>query len=402
MMDASRVRVSGPLACWAPELVRWLTDCGFGAKASVEHVRRLAVLSRWLDQQRREPGSVDEELVATMVAELHAEGKNTTLTPRSFRRLLGFLRAHGAVPPATQTVTPVDALVACFGGYLAVERGLAAGTIKDYSSSARWFLSVTCADEPDRLATLSPGDVAGFVVTVSEVRGARSVNGVVIGVRSLLSWCYLCGRIDTPLAQATPWLARARMSSLPRTVPEGTGERLLASCDPATVVGSRDLALMTVLVRLGLRVGEVVAMELDDVDWRRGEVMVRSKGGWRDPLPLPVDVGQALVAYLARRGPDNGARQVFLQVRAPRQPMTMTGMRAVVRRACSRVGIADTSTHRLRHAAATDMLRHGSPLHEIGMVLRHRDVATTSMYAKVDFAALATVAQPWPIAAGAS
>ncbi|MGH9272207.1 MAG: tyrosine-type recombinase/integrase, partial [Ilumatobacteraceae bacterium] len=283
-----------------------------------------------------------------------------------------------------------------YSDYLAFERGLVPGTIGDYLASARWFLSASCDDDPERVAVLSAGDVARFVVTVSQVRRGRSVNGVVVGVRSLLRWFYLTGRIDTPLAQATPWLARGRMSTLPRTLEPGTGERLLASCDPETLVGSRDKAVMTLLIRLGLRVGEVTVMELGDLDWRRGEVTVRSKGGWRDPLPLPADVGDALVAYLTRRGPHDMTRRMFLQVRAPRQPMTMTGIRAVVRRACRRVGIADTSTHRLRHGVATSMLRHGAALHEIGQVLRHRDVETTAMYAKVDFAALATVAQPWP------
>jgi integrase/recombinase XerD len=242
---------------------------------------------------------------------------------------------------------------------------------------------------------LSARHVAAFVLEVIAVRSPASVNTVVVGVRSLLRWLYLKGRIDTPLAQATPWLARGSTSTPPRTLEPGHAGALLAACDPTTLVGARDLAVLTVLVRLGLRAGEVAGLVLDDIDWRRGEVAVRGKGGWRDPLPLPVDVGEAIVGYLRHRG-KRDVRSVFLHVRAPEGPMTMTSVRSVVRRACERAGIADTGTHRIRHGAAADMLRHGAPLHEIGQVLRHHNLATTAHYAKVDFARLATLAQPWP------
>ncbi|MEP7115070.1 MAG: tyrosine-type recombinase/integrase [Ilumatobacteraceae bacterium] len=397
MWEATRVRVSGPLAGEAAGLLETLAVRGYGGRSAVEHVRRLARLSRWLEREQLDAMAVDEQLVEAMIAALHADGHGRALTVRSFRVVLGVLRSHGVVPPPTaMAVTPTTMLLDDYRGYLLVERGLMDSTVTGYLSTAAWFMTEVCGDDPARVAGLSAGDVSGFVLTVAQVRGPRSVNEAVVGVRSLLRYFHTTGLIDRPLAQATPWLARGRTSTLPRTLAAGTGELLVTSCDPDTLVGIRDRALITLLVRLGLRVGEVTAMQLGDIDWRRGEVMIRSKGGRRDPLPLPVDVGDSLACYLAHRGPAGEFREVFLHVRAPRRPMAMTGIRAVVRRACKRVGIADTSTHRLRHGAATAMLRNGAPLYEIGQVLRHRDIETTAMYAKVDFAALATVAQPWP------
>jgi integrase/recombinase XerD len=155
--------------------------------------------------------------------------------------------------------------------------------------------------------------------------------------------------------------------------------------------------MVMLVVRLGLRASEVAAIELDDLDWRAGELTVRGKAGRRDLLPVPADVGGAIAAYLQRRGPGRGTRQVFVHVKpTPRPGATMTDVRAAVRRACWRAGLIDTGTHRFRYRVATDMLAAGAPLYEIGQVLRHRDVETTSLYAKVDFGALVAVAQPWP------
>ena len=397
MERALRVRVSGPLAGYAPELIGYLADRGNGDRSTADHVGCLAHLSGWLDRRRLDPADVDESVIERLVDALHRAGKAKKLTPGSFRVLLGFLRWRGIIPPA-QVVppTPIEELLADYRRYLLAERSLAPLTVPGYLASADWFLSEACGDDPDGVAGLSAGDVASFVLRVAEVRSPASVNTVVVGVRSLLRWFYLRGMIDKPLAQATPWLARGHTSTLPRPVEAGDAEVLLATCDLDTLAGLRDFAVLRVLIRFGLRAGEVAALELGDIDWRRGEVTVRSKGGWRDPLPVPVDVGDALVAYLSRRGPEPRFREVFLHVTAPRGPMTMSNVRGVVQRACQRAGIAAVGTHRLRHGAASDLLRKGAPLHEIGQVLRHRHLATTAIYAKVDFAALATVVQPWP------
>jgi integrase len=171
---------------------------------------------------------------------------------------------------------------------------------------------------------------------------------------------------------------------------------LLDSCDRRTTFGRRDFAMLTVLVRLGLRAGEAAALEVSDIDWRAGEVVVRGKGPKIDRLPLPADVGEAVAGWLRRgRGPCP-CPNVFTRVRAPRMGLTSAGVSAVVSSACRRAGLPEVNAHRLRHTAATEMLRAGSSLAEVGQVLRHRSALTTSIYAKVDRVSLSAVAQPWP------
>ena len=163
----------------------------------------------------------------------------------------------------------------------------------------------------------------------------------------------------------------------------------------ARLVGRRDYAILLLLSRLGLRAGEVAGLRLDDVDWRRGELLVRGKGGRHDVLPLPVDVGEAVVSYLRRR-PRCECRELFLRVTAPRQGLNRSTIGWVVRAACDRAGLARVGAHRLRHTAATGMLRQGASLGEIGQVLRHREQKTTAIYAKVDRIALGGLVRPWP------
>lgn len=393
---AWRVKVCGPLAGEVPGLIGVLERRGYRESSAADHVRCLAHLSRWLEIEGLEPAAVDEALVVAMVEAWHGTVLARKLRPGSFRVVLGFLRERGVVAPvAASAPGGFDGLLGDYRAYL-VGRGLARLTVPGYVSAAARFLGDTCGEEPGLVVGLSSSAVASFVARAAESRSPASVNTLVVGVRSLLRWLYVDGRIDRPLAQATPWLASGQLSTLPRSVEPGQAGLLLGTCDRSRLAGARDFAVLTVLARLGLRAGEIAALELADIDWRRGRVTVRSKGGWLDPLPLPVDVGEAIAAYLRLRGPEPEFQQLFLRVYAPRGPMKLPTVRAVVREACERAGIADVGTHRLRHGAAADLLRNGAGLPEIGQVLRHRDLQTTAMYAKVDFAALVTVARAWP------
>jgi integrase/recombinase XerD len=161
------------------------------------------------------------------------------------------------------------------------------------------------------------------------------------------------------------------------------------------LVGARDFAILMLLARLGLRTVEVCRLELDDLDWRAGEIEVDGKGHERDRLPLPTDVGEALVDYLMLRGPREG-RCVFLTVKAPIRQIEPTAVRSVVRDACRRAGLEHVAAHRLRHALASQLLREGASLIDIGQVLRHKHLQSTAIYAKVDLARLRQAAQPWP------
>src|SRR5208283_1374049 len=214
--------------------------------------------------------------------------------------------------------------------------------------------------------------------------------------RSLLRWLQMEGLtqpgLDKAVLSAAGWCP-----NLPRAIDTGQVARLLRSCDRRRALGRRDHAILVLLARLGLRGGEVVRLELEDLDWRRGEILVRGKGGREDRLPLPADVGTALAAYLQRGRPQSASRRVFLRHHAPFVGLADTGaVRGVLERACERAGIAYVSPHRLRHTAATEMLRAGAPLSEIAQVLRHRSPTTTSFYAKVDLARLGELARHWP------
>jgi len=215
-------------------------------------------------------------------------------------------------------------------------------------------------------------------------------------VRALLRFLHVTGHVPVPLAGAVPAVAGWRLASLPRGLDAAVISRLLASCDRGTITGRRDFAILTMLARLGLRGAEVAALELADVDWLGGEVAIRGKGSRIERLPLPADVGEAMAAYLMAGRPRCGARAVFCTVHAPYQQLTSAAIRGIMGRACRRAGLPRAGAHRLRHSLATEMLRAGASLPEVGQVLRHRSQLATSVYAKVDENALRVLARPWP------
>jgi len=178
-------------------------------------------------------------------------------------------------------------------------------------------------------------------------------------------------------------------------MPQADIEALLESCDRSTLDGARDRAMLMLLARLGLRSIEIARLELDDLDWRAGDVLVRGKARRNDRLPIPDDVGAALAEYLALRG-RHESRNVFLTLRAPTRPIRADLVGDVVQRHCRWAGVSHVGPHRLRHTLATRMLAQGAALQDISQVLRHSDLATTAIYAKVDLGRLREVARPWP------
>jgi integrase/recombinase XerD len=196
-----------------------------------------------------------------------------------------------------------------------------------------------------------------------------------------------------------PSVAQWRLASLVKVLDAATVTRLLDSCDRDTAVGRRDFAILMLMSRLGLRIGEIAGLRLEHLDWRAGELVVCGKGNREERLPLPVDVGEAIVAWLQDGRPDCQSRFVFTRTRAPHDGLHPSSLNSVVHRACKRARLPEVGPHRLRHTAATQMLRAGSSLRDVGQVLRHRSSEVTSIYAKVDRRALAAVVQPWPGAA---
>jgi site-specific recombinase XerD len=218
-------------------------------------------------------------------------------------------------------------------------------------------------------------------------------------LRSFLRYCYLAGLIEHDLSAAALPVSGRRRSLLPQGIGPAQAKALLGACDRRRATGRRDYAVIVLMLRLGLRAGEVAALRLEDLDWRAGQVTVHGKGGRMDQLPLPVDVGEAIAGYLRRGRPRTAAREVFLRVRPPRAGLTRSGVTNIVLDAARRAGLGAVRAHRLRHTAAGDMLRAGAPLAEIGQVLRHRSLASTAAYARVDVERLRTIARPWPTGA---
>ena len=295
------------------------------------------------------------------------------------------------------TVGELEEVVAGYRRYLLFERGLSDATVECYEPRARRFLAGREGPGGLRLAELRAADVIGFLAAECPRHGAASAQLLVSVMRSVLRYLYRADLIGAPLDWAVPAVAALKSRSLPQALEPATITALLRSCDRRRTVGRRDYAILLLLSRLGLRASEVAGLSLDDVGWRAGEFVVRGKGGRVESLPLPVDVGEALASYLCRRPSDpEGCRALLMKVTAPVGPMSRYAVGAVVREACWRAGMPRMGCHRLRHTAATGMLRSGATLEEIGQVLRHRERRTTAIYARVDRATLKAVAMPWP------
>lgn len=393
---ASGVRVAGPLAGYAPGFCEELAAQGFTDWSAEAQLRLMAHVSGWLADQGLEATSFTSEQVDEFVATRRQQGYTRRLTSRALTPLLDHLRTVGAVPLSRPIErTDVETLVDRFSRYLLIERGLTDGTVGLYAGVASRFLAERAWSDQD-LDGLEPGDISQFVLRESQQRSVASAKNLVTGLRSFLRFLFTEGLTSRRLDDAVPSVAGWHLSSLPLALPADEIQRLVRSCDRGCAVGRRDYAILVVLSRLGLRAGEVASLELVDVDWRNAEIVVRGKSRREERLPLPVDVGEALVAYLRNRRPDSPDPEVFQRVRAPHGPLTSGGIRAVVYGACDRAGLARVGPQRLRHSTATELLRNGSPLTEVAQVLRHRSVSTTAIYAKVDPVALVAVAQPWP------
>jgi integrase/recombinase XerD len=394
--------VRGPLRPFVRGFLLELFELGYSWAAQGSRLRLMAELSSWMAARGMGPGDLTRPLLEQFLGEARALCPGARwCSPSSERQLLGYLRGLGVLPEPEVPVLsdPLDRLLDEFAEYLVRERGLAAGssTVRDYRRVARLFLSGRIDPDGD-LDRLTAGAVSGFVLAQCRRLGsARSGKLIVTVLRGLLRFLYLEGLTASDLTGAVPLVAGWRGASLPRALDPQHVRRMLASCDRSTATGRRDFAILLLLARLGLRSGEVAAIQLGDVDWRAGEVVIRGKDDRHERLPLPRDVGEALADYL-REGhrPDRKDPHLFLKVHAPFGPLSGGTVRMVVHYACDRAGIARVGAHWLRHTVATEVLRAGAPLEEIASLLRHRRHATTVLYAKVDWERLGELARPWP------
>lgn len=392
---------AGPLGEHIDAYAERLQERGYAGEAAREHLRLVAHLSRWLGKHRLRVDDLDERKTVQFLEHRRRRG----FTPRSnagaLTALLEELRAAGVVRALIPKVdnSPLHKVESGYSQYLAQERGLSERTLATYLPIVRSFLSKRFGEGQIQLDELRPADITRFVLRYAHAMSPGRARLMVTVLRSFLRFLRLRGEIATDLAGAVPTVPNWRHSTVPKFLEPAEVERLLKSCDLSTITGQRDYAILLLLARLGLRAGEVAELTLDDIDWEAGEITVRGKGARRDLLPLPRDVGEALVRYLRHGRPCCSARQIFIRSKAPRRGFAdHTAISTVVKRAVERAGLHPIvkGAHLLRHSLATGMLRRGASLAEIGEILRHRLPNTTEIYAKVDLDALRALAQPWP------
>ena len=352
-------------------------------------------LNRWLSGERMAVGEWTGAQVARFGEARRVAGHGRYVTVAGLAPLVSFFVSEALVMPPVTCRTALDAILGAYHRWLVEERALASRTVARYDLLAERFLGAR-SGSGSGVEGLCGADVTRFVLVLCSCRSAASAKVHVGELRSLLRFLYLDGHIPFSLADTVPGVAVWHGTVLPPTCDAGQVVLLLNSCDRATVTGRRDFAILTLLARLGLRSAEVAGLRLEDLDWRAGEIVVRGKGNRIDRLPMPSDVGNALVGYLNEGRPVVSCREVFLRRRAPLIGIDSTTVTTVVHFACRRAGLDTMGAHRLRHALAAELLAAGAGLPEVAQLLRHRDLASTAVYAKVDRVALGSLARPWP------
>ncbi|PYX86729.1 MAG: integrase, partial [Acidobacteria bacterium] len=296
--------------------------------------------------------------------------------------------------------SPLAHILNRYETHLRTERGLVAHTILEYQSFVRKFLLKRFRGQPLLLKAVKASDISDFVLRHTGGMSVKSAQLMTTAFRSFFRFLFHKGELQTDLAGSVPTVANWRLSTVPKYLTPQEVERVLKACDRRTAVGRRDYAILLLLARLGLRAGEVFGLQLEDINWRAGEILIRGKGMLHDRMPLPADVGEALASYLRQDRPACPTRRVFVCTRAPRRSFVRScTVSTIVRRALVRAGLDPPAkgAHLFRHSLATSLLRSGATIEEIGEVLRHRDPSTTEIYAKVDFDGLRSLAHPWPI-----
>jgi site-specific recombinase XerD len=375
-----------------------LTRSGYDPLRTGAHLELFADLCAWMVREDFAPSELTRDRVAAFLSDRQMRGHRDLVSIVGAAPLLDYLMGIGAIPAQVFAVPdgPGRPLLESYRRYLVTERGLAVRTVERYVKLASCFVASLVRDGAIDWSRVSARDVTSFVALTSPGERARHAPDVVPVLRSFLRFALLEGLITLPLHGAVPPVAGWRMSPLPQGIAPDALRGLLKSCDRRNARGRRDYAILLLLSRLGLRAGEVVAMVLDDLDWRAGELTVHGKARRNEAVPLPGDVGEAIAEYLHDGRPKTENRRVFLRCYAPRRGLSVPAVSGIVYDACERAGIARISAHRLRHTAASMMLAAGASLPEIGEALRQRSVTSTAIYAKVDRTRLAALARPWP------
>lgn len=400
MIDVVGVQVRGPLAGCAGGFVESLAGRGYAPRSIGLRVRLLAHLSRWLLAENVLPWECDAEVLTRFLVARKSDHVDLS-SARALDVVVVFLRSVGVVPllaaPAGPAAGSVEDVLERWGEFLSVERGLKESTVGYYRSLVRPFLMPLAQDDVLDLQAISGVVVASFVRETIPGMRVGSAKLTITAVRSLLRFLFLRGDVGQDLAPLVPPRAGYRDAGLPRGLSPVDVVALLGATESGSAVGRRDRAVVLLLLRLGLRAVEVARLSLDDLDWRSGTLRISGKGGQIDIVPMPADIGAALATHLqSKRHPVTAGRAVFTCSSAPYHPVTASTVRAIVRRIAERAGLGPVGPHRLRHSVGTATINAGASLEEVGQLLRHRSLSSTTIYAKVDISRLATLTRPWP------
>ena len=388
---------SGPMGSHMQLVASGLFNDGYTHKTIRYHLRIIDHFGHWLKRRGQATEDITNDHVGAYVRQ---RGRIRNGDAGALNRLLDMLRQNGVIPEETAAkVIPAELMIREFTRYLQEERAVASSTIENYRHYSKLFLMWRFGSRRIDLSSLQAEDVVEFVQHQAATVRSEAIKNVTTALRSFLAYVRYRGDISVDLASAVPRVANWSQSTIPKGLPPEDVRRVLEGCNRKTALGRRDYAILLLLARLGLRAGEVASMSLDDIDWEGGCLAVQSKGGKRCQLPLPADVGKAIAAYLRAGRQQIPSRRLFLCPQAPFRAFKNGGpVSDVVKNALARAEVKSPrkGAHQFCHALACRMLRRGASLAEIGRVLRHESVHTTAIYAKVDFAALGPLAQPWP------
>jgi len=360
------------LAAWTD----WMLAAGFTAQALVPGFEACKVAMQAEQRVRYRRGPNRHSLTAATV-------------------FIRFLQHQGELPLPVAPPSATDRwpMLGEFRSWMRQHRGLTETTLDVYQGILVGFREAL----GDDACAYSAEALRAFVLDRARPHGIYRAKSIVVAVRSFVRFLGATGRCPAGLEQALPGFASWQLSSVPRFLVAEDVERVIGSCNDY-VFGLRDRAVLLLLARLGLRAGEVAQLKFPDIDWRNGSISVCGKGRRQESLPLPQEVGNAILLYLNQGRPSLRVPEVFTSVLAPFRALTRAAVTHIARSALHRAGIKASvnGAHVLRHSAATTMLRNGATLASVGAVLRHRSPMTTAHYAKVDFALLSEIAQPWP------
>jgi site-specific recombinase XerD len=398
--DLERFRF-GPLGPHLESFASLLSEQGYTPQVGMQKIRLVAFLSRWLEQQQLEIQQLDEQRIADFLRTQRKPLRRHRQVQHTLTQLVQHLRRAKIMdePRAPHPESPTDVLLPDYERFLLQERGLSQATLDNYLPVARRFLSSAFGTKAVQMGELAAADVQRFILRDKATYSPKRVQLTTSALRSFLGFLYLRGQLAQPLAAAVPTVATWRLSELPQFLEPSQVQQLLDGCDRNDPCGQRDYAALLLLARLGLRAGELVHLDLEDLHWQVGEVLIRGKSAREDCLPLPPEVGRALATYLQKGRPACASRRVFIRMKAPHVGFSSSvAIDNIVQRALRRAKLHPErkGAHLLRHSLATQMLRGGASLTQIGQILRHQLPQTTEIYAKVDFKTLRAVAQPWP------